>query len=275
LIDKSQKRSDGRLGGDGAGASASDRPILIVSAFAPELAPLDHIGTHVGSKIGSRIDKHFGSNAGKRPSLMSTSVVAVPVGIGLIDAGIGAALAIARFSPRVILFVGTAGCYEDRPPVGSVAIARRISLASSAAARGESYFPAAMPLWTTSSPGVRRSLLRAASPGSSAFDVATPLAITRTAALGVRLASATNAAVENLEVFAVARAAHRAGIPFGAALGISNRVGPRAHGQWRRHQAAASSAACGVIERFLIAELTEPSRSAAAHPRARRPHRPE
>jgi hypothetical protein len=34
-------------------------------------------------------------------------------------------------------------------------------------------------------------------------------------------------------------------------LGISNRVGPRAHIEWRRHQAQATAAASRVVETFL------------------------
>ena len=83
-------------------------------------------------------------------------------------------------------------------------------------------------------------------------DVATPLAITKAAALARRLARATGAAVENLEAFGVARAAHRAGVPFGAVLGISNRVGPRAHEEWVRHQDRATRAASEVAGALLL-----------------------
>jgi len=82
--------------------------------------------------------------------------------------------------------------------------------------------------------------------------VACPLAITRTAALARRIA-ATGAALENLEAFAVARAAAAARLPFAAVLGVSNIVGPRAHAEWRANHLAASRAACHLMWTFLNA----------------------
>ena len=51
-----------------------------------------------------------------------------------------------------------------------------------------------------------------------------------------------------------------AAIPFGAVLGISNRVGPHAHAQWRRHQDAAMRAVAATVFAYLTARLTAPSR---------------
>jgi nucleoside phosphorylase len=62
---------------------------------------------------------------------------------------------------------------------------------------------------------------------------------------------ATGADVENLEAFAVARAAAAAKIPFAAALGISNRVGPNSHPEWRVHAGAAALAACAAVRSTL------------------------
>ena len=82
--------------------------------------------------------------------------------------------------------------------------------------------------------------------------VACPLAITRpSAALGRRIAEATGATLENLEAFAVARAAAAAGVDFAAVLGVANRVGPTGHDEWQRHHRAASRAACELVARFL------------------------
>jgi nucleoside phosphorylase len=71
-------------------------------------------------------------------------------------------------------------------------------------------------------------------------DVACPLAIS------ARPTRTSNCDVENLEAFAVARAAATAGIPFIAILGISNTVGPMAHAEWKRNAARAAAAACGA-----------------------------
>jgi nucleoside phosphorylase len=85
------------------------------------------------------------------------------------------------------------------------------------------------------------------------LGLACPLAITRSAALGRQIARATGAALENLEAFAVARAAAAAKVEFAAVLGVANRVGPTGHREWRAHHAAASRAACRLIAAYLAA----------------------
>lgn len=223
------------------------KPILVLSAFEPELTPL------------------------RRALKKQTGVVCIAAGIGAVDAAVGAAQAIALHQPRLVLFTGTAGGYHAEAPVGAVVIARRLHLVSTAAERGEGYLPAPLRTREETNRAVRQGLLRAAGATAAALlvqDVATPLAITSKVALGRRLARDSGAGVENLEAFAVARAAARAGVPFGAVLGISNRVGPRAHAEWVRHQQSATAAACGVLAAFLNAPLRAPSRS-GSRPRRR------
>ena len=212
--------------------STPDR-VLIVSAFAPELAPLKRwLGGRAARKFRARIHT-------------------VPVGIGAIDAAAGTAMAIARTSPRVVLFVGTAGSYGPRPAIGEVAIAARIRLVSTAAVRAQAYLPKPMPAIEASHPSLRRELLLSAGLIGEGVDVAAPLGITTSTGLAVLIAKTTHAAVENLEVFGVARAATHARVPFGAILGITNRVGPKAHVQWLEHEASASSRACAVVAAWL------------------------
>jgi purine-nucleoside phosphorylase len=74
--------------------------------------------------------------------------------------------------------------------------------------------------------------------------VACPLAITTSPALARKIAGRTGADLENLEAFAVARVADAAGVPFACVLGISNRVGPKAHLEWRANAPRAAAAAC-------------------------------
>jgi nucleoside phosphorylase len=57
--------------------------------------------------------------------------------------------------------------------------------------------------------------------------------------------------VEHLEAFGVAIACQNAGIPFVAVLGISNAVGPEAHGQWLTNRDAAQDAARAVVRPLL------------------------
>jgi nucleoside phosphorylase len=182
---------------------------------------------------------------------LARRVVARPAGVGLVEAGIGAARAIAEVKPRAVIFVGTAGVYPPSSlPAGAAVVARRVSLASSAVLRGEAYLPSVLPASAESDAGLRRAL------ALPVVDVVCPLAITRSRPAARRLAN--SGAVENLEAFAVARAASP--LPFAAVLGVSNVVGPRAHVEWRRHAARASAAACQAV----LAWLREPT------PRARR-----
>ena len=203
---------------------------LIVSAFEPEIAPLRLL---LPARRG---------------------VVLEPVGIGAVDAAVGAVGAIARARPGRLVFVGTAGIYgpakEARSAIGTAVVAGEIVCVSTSTLRREAYLPGPMVLRVATS----RSLQAALTDGRAgrAVVVACPLAITSSTALGRRIAQATGAALENLEAFAVARAAAAAGIPFAAVLGVANRVGPQGHEEWRRHHRAASRAACELAARFLL-----------------------
>jgi futalosine hydrolase len=206
---------------------------LIVSAFEPEIAPLRRLAR------GLR------------------GLVLEPVGIGAIDAAVGAAGAIARVRPARMLFVGTAGIYgrekEARQAIGTAVVASEILCMSTAALKVEAYLPGPMVVQVPTSRSLQIAL--AGGRGDQPRDVASPLAITRSAALGRRIVEATGATLENLEAFSVARAAAAAGVPFAAVLGVANRVGPTGHEEWQRHHRAASRAACELIARFLDVPL--------------------
>ncbi len=229
----------------------SHGPVLILSAFDPELVSV--------------------RRALRRAEIPLSKVVCVAAGIGAIDAGVGAAHAVAVCRPRLVLFIGTAGSYAAGTPLGSVVIARRVLLASTAVTRGDGYLPDPMVTLVNTDARLRRALLAAGRPAAVAADVATPLAITTSAALARRLAKTTGAGAENLELFAVARAAHPAGVPFGAVLGISNIVGPRAHADWLRHQAPATQVASEVVLAFLsrgvLAPIAPARRATVPRPR--------
>jgi len=200
---------------------------LVLSAFEPEIAPLRRLVR------GLR------------------QVTLEPVGIGAVDAAIGAARAIARARPSRVIFVGTAGVYPGggaggAAGVGEVAVPSAIACISTAALRGLGYVPEPQVMRATPSAALRRAL-----GGGAPAGVACPVAITRSAALARRIAASTGASLENLEAFAVARAAETAGVTFAAVLGIANRVGPAAHREWLANHRQASSAAAGVIHRFL------------------------
>ena len=210
---------------------ASSSTILILSAWEPEIAQLRAWLARPAARALAR------------------SVRCRPVGVGVVDAGIGAARAIADVAPDRVIFVGTAGSYVvtgGALPIGTVALPDEAVLCSTATLRAEGYLPAPMVQRAPVAADLLADLRRAA-PEAARGNVATLLAITRTASLARRIARATGAVAENLEAFAVARAAARTDVPAAVVLGIANRVGPRAHSEWRRHHEAASKAACQVV----------------------------
>jgi purine-nucleoside phosphorylase len=226
--------------------------VLVASAFAPELAPL----------------RRYLRRAELRGSAGAADARLVPVGIGLVEAALGTSRALALADekgrpPDALIFVGTAGAYgRDLIPGRALVVADELLLVSTAVVRRQAYLPDRVPTRVPASRRLSRSLLAAARrvphPDAGAPDrvvlagaVANPLAITRSARLAHALAEATTARAENLEVFAVARAARAWGVPFAAVLGIANRVGPAAHTEWRTHQAAASAMACAAIAELL------------------------
>ena len=213
---------------------------LVLSAWEPELAPLRRLLRGAGA---------------------ARDVARAAIGVGTVDAAVGAAHALARTRPRRAIFVGTAGVYPGAAaralPVGSPAVAGELRLVSTATLRGEAYHPAPLVASAAPTPALRARLARAGGDATagelaSAAIVACPLAITQTAALARRIAD-TGAALENLEAFAVARAATAAHVPFAAVLGVSNVVGPRAHAEWRANHQPASRAACHEVWSFLRA----------------------
>jgi futalosine hydrolase len=176
-------------------------------------------------------------------------------GVGAVDAAIGAARLIAAVGPRRLLFVGTAGVYpgaRGRLPVAidAAVIVSRATLVSTAALRDDGYLPA--PLFTEVASDQKLVAELSVSP-SPPVVAACPLGITKSAALARRIVHATAAAVENLELFAVARAAALAGLPFAAVVGIANRVGASAHGEWKAHHRSASASACAIVTTWLAA----------------------
>lgn len=207
---------------------------LVLAAWEPEIAPL--------RRLARAIDP--------------ARLVLGTAGVGAIDAAVGAAAAIAAARPTRLIFVGTAGAFprgRATAAIGTVAIAGELSLVSTAALRGDGYLPEPLATRAPISAPLAAALAargkgRRPVPDLPIVGVACPIAVTRSATLGRQLARATGAALENLEAFAVARAAAAAGIDeVAAVLGIANRVGPRGHQEWRAHHDAASRAACRVV----------------------------
>ena len=186
---------------------------LVLAAWEPEIAPL--------RRLARAID----------PAWLALGTV----GVGAVDAAIGAAAAIAAARPTRVIFVGTAGAYprgRATAAIGTVAIAGELSLVSTAALRGDGYLPEPLATRAPTSGPLVAQLAACGQPRRPVpvLAVACPIAVTRSATLGRHLAHGSGAALENLEAFAVARAAAAAGVEdMAAVLGIANRVGPRGH----------------------------------------------
>ncbi len=169
--------------------------ILILSAWEPEIAPLRALLARPTARALAR------------------SVRCRAVGVGAIDAGIGAAHAIAEVQPARVIFIGTAGSYAKTGgalPIGAVVLPEELVLCSTATLRGDGYLPAPMVQRVPVTAELHADLRRSAPDAAARGAAATPLAITRTLALARRIARVTGAIAENLESFAVARAAARA-----------------------------------------------------------------
>jgi nucleoside phosphorylase len=202
------------------------RPFLVVSAFGPELAPFKP------NSKGQVIH-----------DAMRFETQAQALGVGPIDAAVGAARAIARLEPSFVVFSGTCGVYPGAAPrVGEIVVASALHFGDGASALGLAAIPAI----------VRRRLEPAAAwltpferAGARSVELLTLAAITTDAELATALAR--QSACEHLEAFAVASACEAAGVPWACVLGIANVVGPDARAEWLRNHHEASRLAAAVV----------------------------
>jgi futalosine hydrolase len=181
------------------------------------------------------------------------------VGVGLVEAAAGTARLLREQRPAALLLVGTAGVYPSHRralPPGTVAAVDQMVLLPQALPAKDAYLPDVVPSRARASAALRQAL---GDLGLPVADVACPLAITASAKAAAAAARAAGCALENLEAFAVARAAAAAGIPFAAVLGVANHVGPDGHRQWRANARRAAAAACDAVLAFL--EGVEPPRT--------------
>jgi len=180
--------------------------ILFVAAFAPELVAL------------------------------AADVERETVGVGLVEAALGATRAIARRRPSGVVLVGTVGAYADKGlSIGDVVVATRVRLASPT---GELLAAMSHDITTDASLTARANARH--------VTVATTLAITTDDRAARALADSTGADVEHLEAFSVARACQEASVPFTAVFGVANMVGSSGRAEWREHHERAAAAACAI-----------------------------
>jgi purine-nucleoside phosphorylase len=186
------------------GSRISARPrLLLLAAFPPELAGLD-----------------------RRPP---RGVACATTGAGAVVAAAATARLLAARRPARVIFVGTCGAYRATLPPGAIVSAREAIAVSAEELEGKAYRPAIeRTRWRTTLP----------LPFPPAI-VAVPPAITRSSRAARSLGRMAD--VEHLELTGVLEACRAAGVPCGAALAVSNRVGPRAHAEWKAHHARVSA----------------------------------
>jgi nucleoside phosphorylase len=132
--------------------------------------------------------------------------------------------------------------------IAAPVIARRLHLASTAAADGRGAFPGPMVVAVETDAGLCQGLARET---GRRVDVATTLAITTDDDLARRVSDAFACDVEHLEAFAVATACARERVPMAAVLAVANRVGSAARDEWRRYHDAAGKAATDCVAQWL------------------------
>ena len=199
--------------------------LLVVAAHPVELSPLEEL--LAGRSNGPTVEVRA-------------------VGVGLVEAGIGTANALAQIKTRAILLVGSVGVFPGKNlPTEGLVLATGTRLVSDGALARRTEFPAAMVTERSFDPRLVESL-RQALPEARTRRVATALGITVASEVATQMAQ-TGEEYENLEAIAVASAARLRGVPIAALFGVTNEVGPKGRGQWlRNHSRVALEVAQGV-----------------------------
>jgi futalosine hydrolase len=179
---------------------------------------------------------HLAAHAPELAALDSTFPKDV-VGIGLVEASLGAARVLAKHRPSEVVLLGTCGAFRGSGlSIGDVVVGAHILLSSPTGEMVE-----AMPRTIDTDAGLSSRF------AGASVTVATTLAITTDDALARLLAERTGAHAEHLEAFAVARACQLAGVAFTVVLGVANHVGARGREEWRANQQRAGAAACAAV----------------------------
>ncbi len=202
---------------------------LVVAAFAPELEEFQRLAPDVATAA---------------------------VGVGLVDAALGTAEALARTRPDVVLLLGTCGWFDYMGAEDPrVIVATDIVLADGGAAEDRAALVGGVGEVLRAAPALVGAC---ASRGAAPAAIATTLSVSIEDALATALAAdlasrcaASARGVEHLEAYAVFRAAERAGVPCAAVLGVANRVGAGGRAAWAAHHVEASARAADVVARAL------------------------
>jgi nucleoside phosphorylase len=210
----------------------------IVSAWWPEQSHLaEEISTDEPVKV---IDDSFRvvRNIGFLTTGVGTPRAALNLGSALANAAAANAL------PDRICFLATAGAYDSHVPLESAHLVTKAGWSDGDLARSHSYLPKVerceyLDACVDLARIVDSRCLRALSTPGISLDPQLANSLSQLAEL------------ENLEIFGVALAAARFGVPWSACLGVSNTVGAMAHEQWKAHHLRASQAAQALLMKSI------------------------
>jgi len=172
-------------------------------------------------------------------------------GIGIVDAAIGTARLIEHERPDAIIFIGTCGAHrESGLAIGDVVIASEAMLATGDVAHGWMRLPALLKSALRADPTLMEELIaRAAASDATLIParVSCTLGITEEDMLASKLNDFGFGEVENMEAFAVLRAA--ADIPTAIVLGVTNIVGPGGGRDWLANHKEMMAKAARMVTR--------------------------
>ncbi len=175
----------------------------------------------------------------------------VPVGVGPVEAALGAARALATKRYALAINVGIGGGFRGRAAVGdAVAVAHDHFADLGREDAGALALPDGYELVGTAASDERlMALYRSGALGAHVGAGITSATITTSDARADLLAARFAPHVESMEGFAVLRAAELAGVPALELRGISNLVGDRERGDWDFR--AGTSAAVRALDALL------------------------
>jgi nucleoside phosphorylase len=201
--------------------------LLVVAAWDPELV-------------------RFRALASERPA----GLVIRPIGVGLVEAAVGMARALADEAPDAAFFVGTCGVF-GAARTGEVVAPREARLVVPEVSARRAALPGPMPTLTCASAALHDGVVRA---GARSVSAACTVAITIDDALAGALSSEGD--VEHLELFAFGRACDASAVPWGAALGVANAVGAKGRDAWRENHELSSARAAEIAWEAMVRTST-------------------
>lgn len=144
------------------------------------------------------------------------------VGIGGLEAALNMPQLLDSIQPTHVLFMGTCGVFDaSKFPLGSFVEVRSAVVRNFGEQQGHVFnLPNIVSNWTASFLLNKHPLVTAVAPAA--------ITLTHLAAQELML----HGDVENLEVASIFAACHKAGVPVGACLAISNEVNEQGHAQW-------------------------------------------